>query len=108
MNKKFHRDNIVVGLISNMLRKNRLHDNEYFTLFDDKYFKVRISFSGFDQSIVENSLVELSTNGSWFETEKETYYATDIQNIELNVIDKIVDFLVQKELLISLRDDLLK
>lgn len=100
------KNNIIIGLLKNMLRKNIYYAQEGFKVFDEHSFKVKLNISGFDQELIKEAFEELSSNKKWHNSNNEQYYMADISSVSLN--DETAIFLMQKSKLIELRDSILK
>ena len=106
-NITFPIDNIIVGLIKNMLRKNVMYSNEDSMEYDKYFFKVVLDASGFEEELILKALVELSSKAQKFYKEG-ILFSSQIQNIMYNKDDQLISLNIEKEKLLSLRDSTLK
>jgi len=59
-NIDFPVDNIIVGLLKNMLRKNVGYGREGFMVYDNYFFIVELDSSGFEEELILSALEELT------------------------------------------------
>ena len=106
-NTSFPVDNIIVGLLKNMLRKNTIYGNEGFIVYDKNFFQVELNASGFNEELIFEAIVELTQNSQKFYRDG-ILFSSQIQNIIYNHDEELVSFNIEKEKLIILRDSILK
>jgi hypothetical protein len=97
-------DNIIVGLLKNMIRKNTFNQPESFQEFDDFFFAVKLDVSGLEEELILKGIEELSSNSKWNQINEAFIYSADISCASLNNTDKKLLFHVLKENLIEFRD----
>lgn len=106
-NITFPVDNIIVGLIKNMLRKNVMYSNEDFMEYDKYFFKVVLDASGFEEKLILKALVELSSKAQKFYKDG-VLFSSQIQNVIYNEDDQLISLNIEKQKLLFLRDSILK
>lgn len=101
-----HTDNIIVGLLKNLIRKNKGHSYEGFMEYNKHFFRIKLDTSGFEETIILDALEELSSNQKWYGSiTTERYLAADINNPQLQE-SHLATFNMRKDLLIQLRDNI--
>ena len=110
-NKKnlyFKNDNVIVGLLKNLIKKNTFYHSEGFKVFDEYFFEIELGVSGFDEELILKGIEELSSDSKWCKINKAEILTSDINNPYYNIADKKVKFKVLKKNLIKFRDLTLK
>jgi len=105
-NKEFPVDNIIVGLLKNMLLKNTAYTNEGFEVYDEDFFKVKLDVSGFSEDLISKALKEISFSNQKFYKDGKLFFC-QIWGVEYNLCDELVSFNIEKEKLLFLRDSVL-
>jgi|TARA_R100000479_G_scaffold51000_3_gene23994 hypothetical protein len=108
MNLYFKNDNVIVGLLKNLIKKNTFYHSEGFKVFDEYFFEIELGVSGFDEELIIKGIEELSSDSKWYKINKAEVLTSDINNPYYNIADKKVKFHILKERLIKLRDLTLK
>lgn len=103
-----HKQNIIIGLLRNLLKKNNTAGKEYFTSLNENFFQIALDVSGFDQELIINSLEELSKNLRWLPIGNDHLLVADINRVEYDEDDEMVTFTMLNEKFIELRDSILK
>lgn len=101
-------DNIIVGLLKNMIRKNITHHSEGFKVFDDFFFEVELDVSGFEEELIEKGVEELSCNSKWHKINEAEIYSGDITAVTINCTNEKLKFHILKQRLIEFRDLVLR
>lgn len=101
-------NNVIVGLLKNMIRKNFSNHKEGFKVYDNFYFAVELDVSGFEQDLIEKGIEDLSDNKIWHKINGASVLSGDINNASLNCTSEKLIFLVIKQKLIEFRDLVLK
>ena len=97
-------DNIIVGLLKNMIRKNNSYHSEGFKVFDNFFFVVELDVSGFEEELILNGIEDLCTNSKWHTIKGTDILSADITAVRLNCTDKKLKFHIIKQKLIEFRD----
>lgn len=97
-------DNIIVGLLKNMIRKNTSYHSEVFIVFDDFFFEVELDVSGFEEGLLVKGIEDLCANSKRHKINGATILSPDITAVRLNCTDKKLKFHIIKQKLIEFRD----
>lgn len=97
-------DNIIVGLLKNMIRKNTFYPSEGFKVFDNFYFEVELDVSGFDEKLILNGIETLSSKSKWHKLNGAKVLSADITAVSLNCSDEKLKFHIIKQKLIEFRN----
>ena len=97
-------DNIIVGLLKNMIRKNTFYQSEGFKVFDNFFFEVELDVSGFDEDLIEKGIEDLSDKSRWHTINGANILSADITAVRLNCTDEKLKFHIIKQKLIEFRD----
>jgi hypothetical protein len=106
-NIDFPVDNLIVGLIKNMLRKNLMYAKEDFMEYNKYFFKVVLDASGFEREIILEALSELSFNAQKFYKDG-ILFSSQIQDILYNETEQLITLNIEKQKLLALRELILK
>lgn len=101
-------DNIIVGLLKNLIKKNTFYQSEGFKVFDEYFFEFELDVSGFDEELIIKGLEELSSNSKWYQINNAEVLSSEISSPSYNLTDQKVKFRILKENLIKFRDLALK
>lgn len=101
-------DNIIVGLLKNLLKKNTFYHSEGFKVFDEYFFEFELDVSGFEEELIKKGIEELCANPKWHRIKKSSILSSEISNPSYNVANQKVQFHILKEDLIKFRDLTLK
>lgn len=97
-------DNIIVGLLKNMIRKNTTYQAEGFKVFDDFFLEVELDVSGFEEDLIEKGIEDLCSNSKWHTINGANILSADITAVRLNCTDEKLKFHIIKQKLIEFRD----
>ncbi|MCI2228292.1 hypothetical protein MC378_03865 [Polaribacter sp. MSW13] len=97
-------DNIIVGLLKNMIRKNTFYHSEGFKVFDNFFFVVELDVSGFEEELILNGIEDLSSNSKWYKINGANILSADITAVRLNCTVEKLKFHIIKQKLIEFRD----
>ncbi|WP_027126300.1 hypothetical protein [Gelidibacter mesophilus] len=101
-------DNIIVGLLKNLIKKNTFYHSEGFKVFDDYFFEFELDVSGFDEELITKGLEELCSKPIWYKIKQAEVLSSEINNPSYNLADEKVKFHILKQNLIKFRDLTLK
>ena len=97
-------DNIIVGLLKNMIRKNNSYHSEGFKVFDNFFFEVELDVSGFEENLIEKGIEDLCDNSKWHTINGANVLSADITAVRINCTDEKLKFHILKQKLIEFRD----
>ncbi|QXP68960.1 hypothetical protein H0I29_09905 [Polaribacter sp. R2A056_3_33] len=97
-------DNIIVGLLKNMIRKNITYQSEGFKVFDDFFFEVELDVSGFEEDLIEKGIEDLCSNSKWHKLNGANVLSADITCPRLDYTAQKLKFHILKQKLIEFRD----
>lgn len=101
-------NNIIIGLLKNMIRKNTFYSSEGFKAFDEFFFEVELDVSGFEEDLIQKGIEDLSSNSKWHTINEAFVYSADITAVSLNCTDEKLKFNILKQKLIEFRDLILR
>ena len=97
-------NNVIVGLLKNMIRKNISYHSEGFKVFDNFFFEVELDVSGFKEDLIEKGIEDLCSNSKWHTVNEADVYSADITAVRINCTDEKLKFHILKQKLIEFRD----
>ena len=97
-------NNVIVGLLKNMIRKNTTYHSEGFKVFDNFFFVVELDVSGFEEGLIEKGVEELSDNPKWHLINGAHVLSPDITTVRINCTDEKLKFHILKQKLIEFRN----
>jgi len=97
-------DNIIVGLLKNMIKKSITPHSKEFKAFDDFFFEVELNISGFEEDLIEKGIEELSDNPKWHLINGAHVLSPDITAVRINCTDEKLKFHILKQKLIEFRN----
>ena len=101
-------DNIIVGLLKNLIKKNTIYHSEGFKVYNDFFFEFELDVSGFDEELISKGIEELSSNPKWYQINNSQILSSEINNPEYDITEEKLKFHILKENLIKFRDLTLK
>ncbi|WP_405606229.1 hypothetical protein [Polaribacter sp. Asnod1-A03] len=97
-------DNIIVGLLKNMIKKSITHHSKEFKVLDDFFFEVELNISGFEEDLIEKGIEDLCSNSKWYKINGAHVLSPDITAVRINCTDEKLKFHILKQKLIEFRD----
>lgn len=108
MNMYFKNDNIIVGLLKNLIKKNTSYHSEGFKVFNEYFFILELDISGFEKNLIIEGIDDLRSDSKWYKFNEVEIHSGIIEQPRLNSTKQKVKFQVLKQNLIEFRDLVLK
>lgn len=99
-------NNIITGLLYNLLRKNTTYNKEGF-LINDIYVDVKLDTSGFEENLIIKALEEFISLNRYSDTKNLIYYGSRISLNYYNHSEEYIKFTMPKRLFLELRSNIL-
>lgn len=100
-------DNIIIGLLINLIKKNQTYLKEGF-IFSDEWAEIELDVSDFEERLIKSSIEEISNSKKYISEENQIYYFDYISCSYFDLTNKIIRLNIAKELFIDLRNKILK
>jgi len=98
------KNNVIVSLLKNMIKKHIFNQPESFQEFDDLFYIVKLDVLGLDEELILKGIEELSSNSKWHKINEAFIYSSDITSASFINTDKKLLFHILKKNLIEFRD----